>query len=125
MSYLDNQMSSESDLLFGVGRYSTPVETPKTNTPWSLDSLGNTVGGMIGTDAKGLQGLGSAIGYGAGIGNTLYGMYNQGQMVDLAKDKYNFEKGIASEQWKLAKEDRASALADKKRVADAYLGRTS
>jgi len=92
---------------------------------WSMEGLGNKVGGPIGTDSKGLERLGSFVGSGMNAGTALYGMYNQGQMADLAKDQYKYQKGVAEEQRNIAREDRATAQANRTAATNAYYGKPS
>ena len=90
-----------------------------------LDGLNtDSIAKGIGFDsADSMKDFGGMVGGIAGFGNTLYGMYNQGKMFDMAKDNYDFQKGMAQKQWDEAMNDKAEFKANRAAATKAYYGK--
>jgi len=94
------------------------------NTPaWTYQGALDSLGGLAGTNGKTLQDIGGVLGDTIGFGNTLFGMYNKNQGLKLAKDDYNFQKGLTLKKIAQADADRNRFLSNQKAATAQYYGK--
>jgi len=90
---------------------------------WGYKGALDSLGGLVGTDGKTLQDIGGGLGGLIGFGNTVFDMYNKNQATKLARENYNFQKGIMIDKINTAKADKAKFLADQSAATKSYYGK--
>ena len=90
---------------------------------WGYSGILDSIGGLVGTDGQTLKDIGGGLGNLAGLGSTIFGMYNKNQGLKLAKDDYNFQKGLTLKKIAQADADRNRFLSNQKAATAQYYGK--
>ena len=122
-SQVENSLSGYLNNSFSIIPTSSGIGTSKEHL-WTVDSTLDKIGGYIGTNGDTLKSIGSGLGDLAGLGNTLFGMYNANKATKMAEDAYNTQKQLTLDKWNTAKADRAEYKKKRQAAIDAYFGRT-